>query len=158
MQAKFIKNFLSNRNNIIDGFGRCSLGYFTVSAGEDSRAVRNEEWYGEVSFRPMFREMTIMVHDNGASFWLVDSGLQYRTDSSPLIVLRATSREDAVRRAIQSLGLDPEIVPQNWWRQKTKSPNYSSGFWFFISFDRSAIASGDAVIWAACLFCSCICS
>jgi len=105
-----------NANHIIGGFGQGALGYFVPAEGEHGFGVRNEEWYGTAFFRPMFREMTIKVHDNGASFWGNLDDLQHRSESSPLIVLRATSREDAVYRAMQSLGVDPTIVSLDWWQ------------------------------------------
>jgi len=82
------------RYTVNAGFAINSLWYFEE---EDIRffgtsLFRELEWTATVYLRSFLRDIVIMVHDNGA-----------HSSYSPLIVLRSTSREDAVERAIQAL-------------------------------------------------------
>jgi len=68
----------------INNYGRDLLWYFEISDGIPQ--YREQEWMGTIYSRPLFRQMLIMVHDNGAG-------------EPAIIVLRAASYEDAMEQA-----------------------------------------------------------
>ena len=82
---------LNARTVGFNGFGRDFLWFF-----EQPETIRHpvrllNEWEVSIFSRPFFREVVIMVHSNGASFY----------NGSPLIVLRAASQQDAFECALQ---------------------------------------------------------